>query len=193
VSAPCRTLAIDPGQFTGWAMFDGDVLESSGLLKEKDWKGFGKLFGTGPVRIVMEKPVIYPGAKQKVPPNSVIKLALRAGQVAGIVISAFPTAKIEWVDPHAWKGSIVKEVHHRRVLSVLRVAELEQLKQTKLAESVEHNRLDAVALGLWAVGRMQSGGKRPYETQSVVRPAVADKVGRPQNLQDEDPEGTVEG
>jgi hypothetical protein len=61
--------------------------------------------------------------------------------------------------PSAWKGQVPKSVHHARILAALSYEE--QSRIPKLPTSKLHNVLDAVALGLFHVGRVKRGGVRP--------------------------------
>lgn len=56
------------------------------------------------------------------------------------------------VAPFAWKGQVPKHVHHARIERVLAPAE------RRLARGLDHNVWDAIALGLFAVGRVGRGG-----------------------------------
>lgn len=59
------------------------------------------------------------------------------------------------VTPGAWKGQVPKHVHHARVLELLDATE------RRRAAGHDHNVLDAIALGLFALGRTGRGGTRP--------------------------------
>lgn len=61
---------------------------------------------------------------------------------------------VRHVAPRAWKGNVPKEVHHERILRFLDRDERERIEDGK--ES-----LDALGLGLWAVGRTGRGGVAP--------------------------------
>lgn len=60
--------------------------------------------------------------------------------------------------PGAWKAGVPKDVHHRRVLAALRPAERRTISEAGRLD--DGDVLDAVALGLWAVGRLGRGGVR---------------------------------
>jgi len=57
--------------------------------------------------------------------------------------------------PSVWKGNVPKGIHHRRAAKKLTSKELELLPP--LEEGYDHNLWDAVALGLWKLGRMRRG------------------------------------
>lgn len=56
--------------------------------------------------------------------------------------------------PRTWKKQVDKRVHNARVLDRLSAAELALLTALRLPESKRHNVIDAIGLGLWALGRM---------------------------------------
>lgn len=67
----------------------------------------------------------------------------------------------ETVKPSAWKGQVPKTIHHKRMEAVLTPEEQIVLQNClhRVAESVQHNLKDAVALGLWKLGRLGRGSK----------------------------------
>lgn len=107
----------------------------------------------GVQRLVIERPTIYPG-RQKARPRDIITLALRAGQWAGIVKRA-TNIEAEYVEPFAWKGTVRKDIHHARIQATLLPGERLMVEEgcKGVAASKRHNVLDAVGLGLFAVGR----------------------------------------
>lgn len=66
-----------------------------------------------------------------------------------------PSSRWRMVLPREWKGNVPKRVHHERVRDQLDAAEAAVVQWGDL------DVLDAVALGLWAVGRVGRGGVRP--------------------------------
>ena len=97
--------------------------------------------------IVIELPQVYAGSKSKGNPNDLIKLAYEAGRVVG-------SAAAKVIKPREWKGTIKKEVMLKRILSKLDDRELRLLKGLGLPPSKEHNVVDAIGIGLWALGRL---------------------------------------
>lgn len=65
---------------------------------------------------------------------------------------------VAFTKPFSWKGNVPKQIHHRRIYG-----RLEQIEQHVAGPAegprYDHNVYDAVALGLWAVGRVSRGGK----------------------------------
>lgn len=58
-------------------------------------------------------------------------------------------------NPTQWKGSVKKTVHHRRVARVLSESEL------AIWVTLNHDARDAVAIGLFHLGRIERGGLLP--------------------------------
>jgi hypothetical protein len=55
--------------------------------------------------------------------------------------------------PRVWKGGIAKPPHHRRIIEALSEAERE------VAKGATHDAMDAIGIGLYALGRVGKGGK----------------------------------
>lgn len=112
------------------------------------------------------------------PAEVLIQLALQGGIVAGLF--AAPNGTVRAVTPSEWKGSLQKPIHHKRALAALMPAELElaggMAALNIVLAAVEKgardrwrkpggayytpsakvltDKLDAIALGLWALGRL---------------------------------------
>lgn len=137
-------LAIDPGEDTGWALYDLGVLIACGL-------GDPRPSNPLPIEVLIERPEIRPGGRAR--PNDIITLALNAGEWAGRYRSEI--TKVSYVTPVGWKGSVPKTKHHPRILARLTFGETLVLTRSfeLVAGSKEHNIVDAVGLGLHMVGR----------------------------------------
>lgn len=143
-------LAIDPGEHGGWSLFnaferlmgagkfDGDRITT--LNAPWRWASIDSL--------IIERPIYRP-LDRKSKPNDLITLAIRAGRVAG-VCSVVPA---RYVTPDEWKASVPKPQHQQRILAALTDAE------RMLIAGASHDTIDAVGLGLWALGRMNRGGR----------------------------------
>jgi len=130
-------LGLDPGADQGWALLrDGELISC----------GLGEPLASGCLCIV-ERPTIYKYGKAK--PEDIITLAIRAGMAAGRAQSRGCT--VEWVEPRTWKGTISKDMHHRRIRAKLQHMETLVLGQVEkaLPEGKFHNVMDAVALAKW--------------------------------------------
>ncbi len=141
-------LSVDPGIDTGWATWLNGKLYACGL--GQGWKG---MFD----RAIIELPQVYPKipAKQA---NDLITLAVRVGQYKErLELIGTP---VTLVHPHRWKGSIKKEIHHRRVFAKLDPAEqFLTLPWFKDGDSYGkgHNVMDAIGLGLYELKRLVPG------------------------------------
>lgn len=137
-------LAIDPGAAAGWAVFDnGHRLTACGLSS----------FVQVPLveRVVIERPHSH---KTKAPVKDIITLALRAGEWGGRLRQIFGIEP-EYIEPATWKGSTPKEISQSRTWAKLDPDERAVLDKagSGVAPSKRHNIVDAVGIGLWAVGR----------------------------------------
>lgn len=140
-------LAIDPGADQGWAIFENGTLTACGLGEPP--------LTSAPSRIVLERPMIYPHGRQRARPRDVITLALRAGEAGGHYGRAFGVAP-EYFEPDEWKGGPVsKQAHHPRIWKRLSDAEgrVVSVSAGRLALGKQHNVLDAIGIGLFALGR----------------------------------------
>lgn len=142
-------LAIDPGEHTGWALFNSDKqLVDCGLGDARKSPKFGPL-----VSVTIEQPVIYPRMKAR--PNDIVTLALGAGEWAGIFR---PLAPVEYVEPSKWKGSVPKAKHQPRIWAKLTETEFAIVERAfvagKVPKSLKNNVVDAVGIGLWKVKRL---------------------------------------
>lgn len=135
--------AIDPGVQQGWARFSGGCMYACGLGEPPALIG----------EVVIELPEYRPSQRdRRVDPNDLITLAVRVGKLAaraearGLVV--------ELVRPTRWKGSVPKRIHHQRIGRALTVEEHAVLNGVRVADSLRHNVLDAIGIGLWKIGRL---------------------------------------
>jgi len=139
-------VAIDPGVSTGWARFVDKWLSSCGLGDPPiDHENMAM-----PTDVIIEVPQVYRGHLQKGDPNDLITLAVQVGRYA-----QRSKGLVRLVKPAEWKGQVLKEIHGARVLEVLDDAERGIVALGARPKSKAHNVLDAVGLGLWALGRMK--------------------------------------
>jgi len=147
-----KLIALDPGKNTGIALFDGPELAYAFLAG--DVPAPFELVGRGPVDpstvLIIEIPRVYPGARSE-DPNDLIGVAICAGRW----IEYLGCNVVQCVHPQDWKASVPKAVHNQRVLAKL--TEKEKCRLPSLPKTKLHNVIDAVGLGLFALGRMQRG------------------------------------
>jgi hypothetical protein len=159
-------LSIDPGvTCCGWAYWRDGKLVLCGLSRTKEvgiearicahdfrrhW-----LYGQ-PDFIVIEKPEVYQQRFWKGDPRDLVELAM----VVGGIIAQFPGVRVRAVFPKEWKRQVPKSVSESRTLAKL--SELEKNKSESpevfgepdtAPPSLLHNMMDAIGIGLWALGR----------------------------------------
>ena len=140
-------LAIDPGIDQGWATFVANVLTGCGLGVP-----FAPVY---PHEVYIECPQIYPAGKGD--PNDLIKLAIRVGHCLAEAERSAGCLRTTLVYPRQWKGQTPKPVNHRRIRATLSASEIACLDRSlvDVTNSLQHNVLDAVGIGLYAVGRLR--------------------------------------
>ncbi len=142
-------LAIDPGKsYVGWCLANGTTLHSCGVLEFAQHRQLTQwLEKQAPTQLIVEVPQIYQQKHWKGSQADIVSVALTAGTCLG------GCAKTTQVLPHAWKGSVKKEIHQQRVLSEIGLrgefAFLAQLK--KLTKERQSHATDAAGLALWAI------------------------------------------
>lgn len=159
-----RVLAVDPGAHSaGWALFEDDILlsahfaEGAGVAQRvSDTVSYAS-------RIVVEVPQVYSGAKVAAPSGDLINVAYHAGEIVGTVKARQIgwVCAVEAIPPARWKGQAPKDVIHGRVRACLDAVETAVLESclTRIPARFRHNALDAVGIGLWAIGRRERGIK----------------------------------
>jgi len=138
-------IAIDPGLWSGWALFHRGKLHVAGVLSEDEITRAPPMPEWSPAIALIEVPVIYPIGKSKGDPNDLIKLAITVGDLRGFYRRH--GLRVGFVKPRRWKGTVPKEIHGERVVGKLEADEraiLPTLPKTK-----RHNMIDAIGLGLW--------------------------------------------
>jgi hypothetical protein len=164
-----RLFAVDGGACSAVAVFDRVARQLVSVHVVRFDKAFevsaqiASLPSAYPMdHVVYELPQIYPGQRQKARPNDVILTGVRTGLVVGAIVkSASPTAYVIGIEPAEWKGQMPKRVHHERVKKVLSEAEADLVQSacSKLPNGLRHNVMDAVALGLHALQRIDKTGR----------------------------------
>lgn len=145
-----RLIAIDPGaKSLGVALFEDDLLSRAFLLSwpaheivpmTRSWK-YDMRYD-----VVIEKPQVYPGARQKGDPNDLIELAIVVGRVAEKLQPV--TRDLYLYKPSQWKKQVPKEIHHERIKKQLEQQGTFSSVELPRAKSLAHNVWDSVGLGL---------------------------------------------
>ncbi len=154
-------LAIDPGENTGWALFDSARRLFACGLGTPDPVPMGSLDD-----VVIECEQLRGRSEKN--PNSILLMARNAGEWFGRYADIAPVRYIRVVD---WKGSTPKDIDHRRTFAKLSPSELKQLligckdlspRSAAIDAAIRvgltkadkrGNVLDAIGIGLWGVGR----------------------------------------
>lgn len=140
-------LSIDPGVHrVGLALFEDQGLAFAAMFPVPD----GPFDYPRAPRVLLEVPRIYPASRQKGDPNDLLALARIVGRLQEHYLAA--GADVELVEPRTWKGTLPKEAMTERIRGRLSAAE--RARVAPVARSLEHNVLDAVGIGLHALGRL---------------------------------------
>lgn len=158
-------LAVDPGtRGCGVALFDGQrLILADYVYNPSKFRGDARMsdclamahaaldwvLPTRLDEIVIEHMVIYHSGRGKrgADPNDLLRLAEIGGAIC--VLSG---AAAKSYSAKEWKGSLPKEICHRRVLDRLSIDERSRLQGPM---SLLHNVLDAVGIGLHHLGRLE--------------------------------------
>ena len=163
-------LTIDPGlTCCGWAFWNRGVLVKCGLSRTQEVELDRRVQAHGeeimeeiqdtphPLILVIEKPEVYPQRFMKGDPNDLIDLAVVVG---GIVAQVSASLDTQLILPKTWKGQVPDDVLQPRTLAKLRDLEVAAVKNPvplgkprTVPPSLKHNMMDAVGIGLWALGR----------------------------------------
>jgi hypothetical protein len=144
-------VAVDPAaRCAYYAIFENDTLQSVGISKPKPRDNLPYS-----AHWVFERPRKYTRfAAAHKDLDRLLKMNAtfqrRVRKAGGIITEVYP---------QDWKGNVPKEIHHRRIQSVLSAEEAALVAGPGDSE-YDHNLYDAVALGLWHLGRTLRGGTR---------------------------------
>lgn len=148
-------LSIDPGNECGASIFWNGTLVTCGLVNRGDSPG-----GIEPLKWLRERGLERFGylvieiprvTKQTKDAGSIVKLAITAGRM----IERFPHAKLVTTFVDQWKGSVEKEEMCLRIVGVL--TDSERTCLPVMAKTYLHNVIDAIGVGLRALGRIIRG------------------------------------
>lgn len=143
--------SVDPGgPCLGWAQWVDGVLFACGLSRcaASDWADRARthralLAARGAYSgVVLTECMRYRGRATPGSPQTLVELNAIAGHVGNA-----------WVEPAQWKGCVPKEEHQPMVWGALRPEE-HALVASVNPPSLRHNVVDAVGIGLYALGRL---------------------------------------
>jgi hypothetical protein len=144
-------VAIDPGvDFFGCAHFENKELVLCNLLNTEDFlkEELQRLHHIE--KFYIELPQVYQQQFWKGDPNDLIALSVVIGRLA----QKIGYHKCELVKPRNWKGTVEKTIMLNRIAKLMTKEEEKLFMLLGLSKSKAHNVLDAIGLGLWAVGRL---------------------------------------
>lgn len=109
----------------------------------------------GVTEVVIERPQVYLNSLKSA--NDAIVTALAAGELAGRLRQLSAEPVITYVVPARWKGQIKKAAHHPWIKAELSDDEHDRMNLNLKNKKHRGDVLDAVGIGLWAVGRSERG------------------------------------
>ena len=142
-------MSVDPGtKATGWAVWEDRAMVLCGLARGRNWLQTVRAMPRIEVTdLWLEDQQIY--RNSGVDAHSLLAVS----RVVGAVAFHVPAKKVELVRPATWKGQVPKEICNRRTYSRLTPSEKILVELANCSESLKHNLLDAVGIGLWAIKR----------------------------------------
>lgn len=163
-------LAIDPGlRHCGYSLFtDGELFEA-GLIKNPSkargpeaWVEMAQavtqqlIWKHTITHLVLEGQQIYQASRLAGKMGADANDLLELSGVCGALAASFDMAELRRVMPAEWKGTTDKTICQLRVSKRLSDSEAMAISWPGKAgkdSSLAHNVYDAIAIGLWAVGR----------------------------------------
>jgi hypothetical protein len=137
-------LAIDPGKHvSGMAVFTNGRLTWAGLCETQHIDSFEI-----PTELIIECPQIY--RRSKGDPNDLVDVALTVGRF----LNAMHYASITVVKPREWKGNVPKKIMLNRIWKRMSPKEHQIFRHGKIVQSLQHNVIDAIGIGLWKLKRL---------------------------------------
>lgn len=161
-------LALDPGlNASGCALFDSGTLQRAWLVRpyresidsnlQRIRRMARQIYACLPdfernaiSALVGEWPQVYTAGKGKGDPNDLLPLA---GVVAGVACLLPEHIRASTYSPRDWKGTTDGDKFTEKIES--RLTEEERTRIAPCAPGLRHNVLDAVGIGLKAVGRLE--------------------------------------
>jgi hypothetical protein len=134
-------ISVDPGKhFCGVAWF------TDGVLTFCEYRATETPIESAlvPVRAVCELMRIRPGARFAA---DLIDVAVASGRMC----ANFPN--VEYIAPETWGGQVPKPIKNKRVLTKLSPDEIKVLETCDVPKHLQHNVLDAIAIGCYILNR----------------------------------------
>ena len=147
-------LSVDPGKAdSGVALFYKGELINAQLIKGEDpfhvVRNIAEFVADCDIHfIAVEGQRVYPGPS-KGDPNDLFPLA----QVVGGVLAAVPHQRHQIILPQEWTKRVPKDVRVKKFLSSMTENEARIVSEIKCIKSKQHNVIDAVCMGKYAIGK----------------------------------------
>lgn len=145
-------MGVDPGaQHAGWCVMDKNKIITLGVATGDSAGRLLTAIGLWRGKIdvlVVERMQAYP--QSPVPVGDLLDVQFTGGFIAG----AIAPKVLLTPRPREWKGTIPKDIHHRRITASLSYEATDMLAE--IQKSIRHNALDAVGLAQW--GKTQHDG-----------------------------------
>lgn len=149
-------IAIDPGENTGGAYFVNGALVWADLLSLINGTHRTVTADVLAIELPFARPDDFTGQSAAVVAKRMNDL-FSVNVCAGKWIMSVNAPHTRHLYPHVWKGGLSKERHQPRILEAL--TPIERALIPKLADYKLHNVIDAIGIGLFAIGRMARGGR----------------------------------
>lgn len=141
-----RLLAVDPGNTTGFALFEDTTLTRCGVVRSS---------ALHMLPDADELVIEVPRMRRRHPrPDDVLQVAALAGMVSGHFNGSGQCKHVTQVTPSQWKKNLPKNICWDRVRRCLWPQEL-KITEAPLGR-LDHNARDAIGIGLWHLGRFQT-------------------------------------
>lgn len=156
-------VSIDPGaSVCGWALWQSGsgIFLGAGIWdRRRDLSAPSGLLSASRVirRVYLELMEVRTGPRSLGNAADLIKVQLTGGFLAGL---CRPLEIVE-LPPSKWKGTVPKEIHHKRIEASLSPEERVRAADDVGAVPKKHHGevLDAIGLGLYGLGRLARGGR----------------------------------
>lgn len=145
-------ISIDPGKHAcGVAWWQGNKLVRAAYVGMSEFtEDIKRPFLTTDVWVERQ----YLTKKHK-RPMDIVDLSFAAGKAAAWATCGVSMCDIHEILPIRWKGNVPKEIMIPRILAKLSPEEVARIERVG---NKDHNTIDAIGIGLYGLGRMQTGG-----------------------------------
>lgn len=139
---------IDSGAKAGIALWWKRQLVYCRLVRAREVREWQlQCLQSSPIaKAIVEVPIVRTNEGTKVNPNNLITLGVSAGRLVPALCGT-----VETVIPNQWKGQLPDDILYRRIYAAL--TDEEKALIPDLAEGLLHNVLDAIGIGINALGR----------------------------------------